>query len=339
MTIEISAEPDTSADLLVDFELFRTRDPLEAQEEAVPVTAPHKLKLRGREDDFDASVRCAAVGDAYLCVLQYGAEIVINRPGYDYCVSVLVPLSGHLAIEQRGREYIALPHQSMVVLSPGHGAVHMRWSPGTTVMALKADTAGLVQALRWIAPRADDRPFTATSPQLAGPALRPIFGVAQLFTDVFSAHGRDQRIPPPLARQLREQTLSTLWLSVPNNHTETIYGRADTLKGSRVRQALDIIAAESRAEHTVADLARAVNVGTRALELAFRRELDESPLRYLLRTRMERAHEELLNSDPHDVTVTEVALKWGFSHLGRFATRYRAQYGVMPSSTLNQVLA
>jgi AraC-like DNA-binding protein len=36
------------------------------------------------------------------------------------------------------------------------------------------------------------------------------------------------------------------------------------------------------------------------------------------------------------VSVAEVAARWGFSHLGRFAAAYRKRYGESPSHTLRE---
>ena len=35
-----------------------------------------------------------------------------------------------------------------------------------------------------------------------------------------------------------------------------------------------------------------------------------------------------------ELSVSEVATRWGFTHLGRFAGAYRLRYGVPPSQTL-----
>ncbi|WP_083577252.1 helix-turn-helix domain-containing protein [Rhodococcus tukisamuensis] len=43
------------------------------------------------------------------------------------------------------------------------------------------------------------------------------------------------------------------------------------------------------------------------------------------------AHEELLDAEPPR-TVPDVALRWGFTHTGRFAAAYRQKYGVSPRS-------
>jgi transcriptional regulator GlxA family with amidase domain len=98
---------------------------------------------------------------------------------------------------------------------------------------------------------------------------------------------------------------------------------------------MDLVHGEDRAEFTVSDLAAHLGVTIRALELAFRKEADTTPNAYLLRARLERAHEELCRGDVRDgTTVTDVAMKWGFAHTGRFAKRYRQAFGITPSAQL-----
>jgi transcriptional regulator GlxA family with amidase domain len=48
--------------------------------------------------------------------------------------------------------------------------------------------------------------------------------------------------------------------------------------------------------------------------------------------RLDRAHADLL-SGPTDTSVSDVATRWGFTHLGRFADQYRRKFGVLPSET------
>lgn len=321
-------------DPLLDFELFHTRDPLEAQELAMLITSPHRLRVTGRPADFSAAFQSVQVKPVTVGVIRYGAEVEIDRPGFDGNVAALVPVIGALSVEQRGQEYVATPGHSMVVYSPGHGPTHVRWGPHTVVMALQADTDELTRVLHSLAPQSDDRPFIAESTLVTGLGPHSVLGTIHQFAEVFSRFGPNQTVPLPLARQLREQALCTMWLSVPNNHSDVIYGADQRLSGSRVRPVIDLIATETQAVYTVPELARAVNVGVRALELAFRRELDETPLHYLQRIRLERAHDDLRDHDPSQTTVTEIAHNWGFSHLGRFAARYHAQFGEMPAKTL-----
>jgi transcriptional regulator GlxA family with amidase domain len=55
---------------------------------------------------------------------------------------------------------------------------------------------------------------------------------------------------------------------------------------------------------------------------------------YLRHLRLNRVHSTLLDADPRSVTVTAVACRWGFVHLGRFAAQYRQVFGEYPSTTL-----
>ncbi|MET7732183.1 helix-turn-helix transcriptional regulator [Streptomyces sp. NPDC005402] len=87
---------------------------------------------------------------------------------------------------------------------------------------------------------------------------------------------------------------------------------------------------------TVAQIAEAAHVSVRALQYAFRRHLDMTPLAYLRQVRLSRAHDELAAADPEEGnTVTDIAARWGFYHPGRFATLYRHSYERAPRRTLH----
>lgn len=84
----------------------------------------------------------------------------------------------------------------------------------------------------------------------------------------------------------------------------------------------------------IGDVARAAGTTPRAVQLAFRRYLGTTPMGYLRQVRLERAHADLVASDPSSHTVTGIAGRWGFAHTGRFAAQYASAYGVRPSATL-----
>jgi len=56
-------------------------------------------------------------------------------------------------------------------------------------------------------------------------------------------------------------------------------------------------------------------------------------MRYLRDARFETVHDALKRAQPEQ-SVAELAMKWGFSHLGRFAVEYRKRFGESPSETL-----
>jgi len=103
-----------------------------------------------------------------------------------------------------------------------------------------------------------------------------------------------------------------------------------------VRRAIAFIEQHPHADISVADIAAAANVSIRAVQFAFRRQLETTPMAYLRSVRLDRAHHELLATDPsHGATVTDIAARWGFYSNSRFAARYRGAYGVTPRHTLH----
>jgi AraC family transcriptional regulator, ethanolamine operon transcriptional activator len=99
---------------------------------------------------------------------------------------------------------------------------------------------------------------------------------------------------------------------------------------------LAIAYVEHRQEYrtTVTEMCRALGVGRRTLEYAFRDVLGTSPRAYFIQCALEEAHSTLRVSSPSDRTVTEIAVECGFWHLGRFSVTYRATFGETPSQTL-----
>jgi AraC family ethanolamine operon transcriptional activator len=100
-----------------------------------------------------------------------------------------------------------------------------------------------------------------------------------------------------------------------------------------VRRSLDLIDAANREPLSVAALCRAAGVSRRTLEYAFRERFELSPNAYMLARRLDGVRAELRQS--HDgQSITCIANEWGFSHLSRFATSYRRQFGELPSRTM-----
>jgi transcriptional regulator GlxA family with amidase domain len=109
------------------------------------------------------------------------------------------------------------------------------------------------------------------------------------------------------------------------------YERPVSPKG--VKRAIDYMHANLDAPITLADLVAVAGVPGRTLFQHFRVFKGVPPMRYLRERRFEQARRTLLCAMP-DENVTEIAVRWGFSHMGRFAGEYRRRYGETPSETL-----
>lgn len=88
----------------------------------------------------------------------------------------------------------------------------------------------------------------------------------------------------------------------------------------------------------LSDVARRSGYSLRSLELIFRRGVGMTPGRWFTNARLNGALRDLV-APTKGCTVTEVATRWGFKHLSRFAAQYERAFGELPSRTLNRSLA
>lgn len=84
------------------------------------------------------------------------------------------------------------------------------------------------------------------------------------------------------------------------------------------------------------DLANSLGVSVLQLTKAFRNYLGLSPTAWLRLRRLNLAHRDLLNANAEDTTVAEVAMRYSFWHLGRFAMIYRQLFAEQPRATLRR---
>ncbi len=81
----------------------------------------------------------------------------------------------------------------------------------------------------------------------------------------------------------------------------------------------------------LSELARAAGTSERTLQEQFRQVLGMSPLGYLRRLRLIAARQEILQAN--SASIADIAMRFGYSHFGRFATDYRRCFGETPSAT------
>jgi transcriptional regulator GlxA family with amidase domain len=89
----------------------------------------------------------------------------------------------------------------------------------------------------------------------------------------------------------------------------------------------------------IPELSRAVGVESRQLRRACRAILGMTPVSYLQTQRLSEVKRTLSTHDGAASTITEVASRFGFHELGRFAATYRAAFGEHPSETRQRTLS
>ena len=103
---------------------------------------------------------------------------------------------------------------------------------------------------------------------------------------------------------------------------------------ARFRRARDFVMEHINEKLHVDDLAEELHLSERGVECLFQDMLGMAPSVFIRHQKLHHVHDALLRSCPRLGRVKEVALTWGFWHLGRFAHDYRELFGESPADTL-----
>lgn len=82
----------------------------------------------------------------------------------------------------------------------------------------------------------------------------------------------------------------------------------------------------------IEELSSVSNMSVRSIYNAFAKAYATTPKCYVKQLKLRKLREDLLGG--HGRNVTEIALDYGFTHLGRFSSDYKKVFGELPSETL-----
>ena len=129
--------------------------------------------------------------------------------------------------------------------------------------------------------------------------------------------------------RLREMLVDAVLEAWPHNFSQALRRPEALIAPRHVKQAIEYIQAHPERMVSGTDLAGLVNVSLRALQEGFRRFVGTSIVSYQRQVRLERACDALKQGQSS--SVTDVALQFGFSNVGRFCQYFQDAYGVSPA--------
>jgi AraC-like DNA-binding protein len=140
---------------------------------------------------------------------------------------------------------------------------------------------------------------------------------------------------PLMQEELENALLACLIKGVKNNYSEEIVYHSQGAFACYVQKARAFIESHLDREIDLAGIAAAVNISPRLLQKAFAQEYDCSPMRFVMRSRLERIRQELERSNGN-LRIIDVMMNYGISQGGKFAKDYQQLFGEKPSDTLKR---
>lgn len=245
-------------------------------------------------------------------------------------VFVSIPEMGGLRVRDRHSERVVRPGQAIVLHTPserenfslcdsGHARTSLKWSLGEA---------------QWVLSSRFEEVSLDNLPPM--PVIDFSNERGEVIRDLLSAVARDLACTTQsstLASQLMsEAVLRLLFEPLINGVNHPASRVTSSIAPRAVKQAIDYMRANVGAPLRIRDVADACCVTPRTLENGFRDFKGTTPIAYLRKLRLEAARRELQASGGN-AKISEIARRWGFVDLGRFAERYRRAYGELPSET------
>jgi AraC-like DNA-binding protein len=261
-----------------------------------------------------------------LTVIDYGGEVAINAGRMSKCYLLQVPLSGSYTLQCAERPLLVNARSAHIVY-PGM-PLHMVMSSDCRILVFRFEEATLgvergrlCQRLRKSS-HGELLAFDSEPNRSLGRIVEYVMNEAtggKLFGGASHAAAHAENL-------LLAGLIETLGCG-----ERQLAMRPAPIYVQRAEQYL----LENLTENlTVAAVARACATTPRTLYDGFRRTHGMGPFGWARAQRLERAHVDLLSARHGDVRVTDVAMRWGFQHLGRFCQAYKSRFGEVPTTTL-----
>jgi AraC-like DNA-binding protein len=286
------------------------------------------FQLTADSDIYDARLRHDAIGALSFTTLAYGNRVDIDVDERQSRFLVQIPLTGSFDARAKNRSHRATRANGQLV--PPTTSFHMRCTDDCTILIISADARDLESQARTLA--GDDVDLATIVPDMV-----PLTGAGTTFShcvDFLYAESRraDSLLRHGPAARPATQALMALLVQcfdIPERAPPS--GRAWYVKRAEAFMEENLASPIG-----ICDVVASAGVSLRTLYHGFHNSHGVAPMTWLKHRRLSRVHDELRLANPAEVNVTEVATRWGFFHLGRFASDYRARFGLLPSQTLRR---
>jgi AraC-like DNA-binding protein len=296
---------------------------------------PARFEIVGeRRQLSNARMSAVRLGSTTVGIVHNGADILID-PGDVGGYHIDLPLHGSVDTSCGTQSVVATPARA-AVYTPNEHTFVSRWRADATQVSIKIDRAALEHELARILGRPVSRRiefdigFDLT---LAG--ARRWRSTLQILIDTMTDPGTipDSALTAQIGC-LERALIIGLLTNQRHSATDALRDSPTSTDPAALRKVVELVTAAPGAQYTMTDLAAAAGIGVRQLQKLFHERFDMSPSEYLRSIRLEGTRTDLLRHEP-GTTVSDIAFRWGFNHLGRYAQYYERKFGESPSRTLH----
>ena len=304
-------------------QVFAHADPYAVSEYVNRHVGSHCIRLPNTGKPA-ASLNHRTFASLDLCRISYGGSVRVTSPALETLYHLQILLKGHCLWRGRGAEHHFTPGE-LLLINPDD-PVDLTYSDDCEKFIVKLPAAFLDKACsdnHWRRPSEGIR----FSPRHQ---LDELEGFTSLLGLVCGEAESEQTLP-----QIQEQyarIIAGKLLALLQNNVSF-----DVLSGNpSFERIAQFIEENLKQDISLEQLAQLARMSPRSLYALFEKSTGTTPKHYIRQRKLETIRERL--SDPHTTVrnVTEIALDYGFLHLGRFSETYKNAFGELPSDTLRR---
>lgn len=265
-----------------------------------------------------------------LGFVRFGTETRLD-PGALGAYHVNVALTGSVESHCGKQSIVARPGMA-AVFTPQEHTYLPRWGADAGQLCIKINRRSLESELEAMV----GRPVSSwvrfpIGFDLTTPAGRSWSSMVELLLTELDTADSLARRSVGHREQLERLVISSLLRAQPHDFYEAIHAEHAPVRSRTVKRVVDALEAAPGKPWSLSDMAELAGVSGRRLQQGFREQMGMTPTVYLRVVRLDRVHHDLTTGAG---SVTDIALRWGFNHLGRFADAYRERFGCAPSESL-----
>ena len=300
------------------------------------ICGPHELEVsRPQRLHFQHSGNVLRAMATTLGYVEYGTDVTVQiQEGHPLnCYSVSLPLVGGqelaksnvLLVSDPGTGLVLSPHEKQALTIAGNCRKILVAIPRP---ALRKVLEGLLQ-----------RPLEA--PLSFQPGMDAMNGDQaawwRMVKYLLSEMERTGKLFSHLymASDLEHALLKGLLLSQPHNYSAELAAMMAPSCPHYLLRTRQFIHDHAADDLSLEDIEQVASVSRVKLYEGFKRHFGQAPMAYLKQYRLEAVRRDLL-ADRAELNISAIAMRWGFTHLGRFSSDYKKLFGETPSLTLQR---
>lgn len=266
-------------------------------------------------------------------VIKYGAEVEVSGPPQDNSYHIQIALGGNCIVDHSGK-LINLHSGQGVIINPDKGSTIL-YQDNCEKLIITLDTSIVHRRLM------DLIGFKVKEQLNFDPDINSDAKDNGYLLDLLFFYGnmldkqKDNASVDSINNVMMASIVDLLIKFHSNNYSHLILSSENNFP-VYLKKAVNYIHSNLTTVFTLKDLVDISKVGERVLYKSFQTYFKMTPLTYIKSVRLKKIRECLMAELERDVKVTDIAMNFGFSHLGRFSGEYKSMFGELPSETLKK---